>query len=86
MTSLYSSKRSDEIKRKQRKEKSKEKSKIKITDEITCMECGKFSGWTNDDMRYVSGDKEIKCTNCGKPCIQTLCRKIDISNFGHEKK
>ncbi len=62
------------------KEKLNEKPKTTITNEITCNNCGKFSGWTNDDLRFVSGEKEIKCTACGKPCIQALCKKRNIHN------
>jgi hypothetical protein len=80
MTKRYSNQRREEVRKKEARKKILEKPKIVITDEIICASCSKFSGWTNDDLRFVSGEKEIKCTNCGKPCIQTLCKKRNISN------
>jgi hypothetical protein len=80
MSRKYYSQRTEEIRKKNEKKKIKENPKIVITNEINCNNCGKFSGWTNDDLRYISGEREIKCTNCGKPCIQTLCKKRNISN------
>lgn len=80
MPKRYSAQRKEEIRKRESRQKAKEKPKIPITGEITCMKCGEFSGWTNDDLRYVSGDREIKCKECGQPCIQTLCKKRNLSN------
>lgn len=82
MSRKYYSQRTEEIRNKKERAKTKEKSKIIITNEINCNNCGKFSGWTNDDMKYISGEKEIKCTNCGKPCIQALCKSNNIISNG----
>lgn len=80
MSNRYNTQREKDRIKKKAKEKLNEKPKITITEEIICNHCRKFSGWTNDDLRYISGEKEIKCTKCGKPCIQTLCKKKNLSN------
>ena len=84
MTKIYTNKRSEEIMKKKRREKSQEKPKIIITPEIICGSCNKFSGWTNDDLRFVSGIGDIKCTSCGEPCIKTFCAKKNIKNSENE--
>ena len=55
------------------------KPRINMTDKIICTRCGQFSGWTNDDLKYISGEREIKCQNCKKPCIQTFCKNKKIN-------
>jgi len=70
MPKRYTNTRREEIRKKNARQKRSKKNKIEITNEITCMKCGKPSGWTNDDLRYVGGQKEIKCQSCKKPCIQ----------------
>jgi len=80
MPNEYYNQRNKQRMKKKTKDMLNEKPKIIITNEIPCNHCGKFSGWTNDDLRFVSGEKEIKCTNCGKPCIQSLCKKRNINN------
>jgi RNase P subunit RPR2 len=51
------------------------KPKIEITDEVTCAKCKKPSGWTNDILRYVSGERELKCKQCDEVCIRVVGKK-----------
>lgn len=84
MAKRYTNQRREEVRKREARNKMKDKPKVNITDEIICAKCGKFSGWTNDDLRYISGEREIKCKECGKPCIQALCKKKSINNNSNE--
>lgn len=43
---------------------------IKTNPIIICNGCRKDSGYKNDDLIMVRGNKDIKCKECGKVCIQ----------------
>lgn len=84
MGKKYEMQRKEEIRKKKAKVVFKTKTKIKITDEVICCECNKFSGWTNEDLRYISGNREIKCQQCHKPCIRALLKSGNINIVRHE--
>lgn len=76
MSRKYTARRKDEIKK--REQKTSPKTKLEINNEIICMSCGKFSGWTNDDLIYVSGHRTLNCKSCKKPCIEIMCKTNGI--------
>lgn len=41
---------------------------IKTTPQIICMTCGEPSGWTNDDLRFITKSRNLKCTVCKETC------------------
>lgn len=44
--------------------------KFKTDGRVICTSCGQFSGWTNDELIYIKGDRKLKCNNCGIVCIE----------------
>lgn len=64
-----------ERKNKERKLIDESRERIPVTDEVTCMSCKKPSGWANDVLMYVTGDRELKCKNCGEVCVRVLAKK-----------
>lgn len=49
--------------------------KPKTDGRVICTCCQEFSGWTNDELIYVTGNRSLKCNNCGKVCIEVKCQK-----------
>lgn len=56
------------------------KIKINIDEKVICTSCGEFSGWTNDDLVYIKGDRNLKCQNCKKVCIEVKCENAAYKN------
>lgn len=54
---------------------------IKTTPQIICMTCGKPSGWTNEDLRFITKSRDLKCTVCKKTCAI-----IKVNEEQEEKK
>lgn len=54
--------------------------KIEIDEKVICTCCGEFSGWTNDELIYIKGDRNLKCQNCKKVCIEVICENALYKN------
>lgn len=70
MPRKYEKEKSQRVKEKKAIEDSKPK--LPITNDVICVSCKKPSGWDNDALRYVSGNRELKCRNCGEVCVQVI--------------
>lgn len=50
----------------------KDKERVNTDGRVICTSCGKFSGWTNEDLIYIKSGKNLNCNNCGEVCIKLL--------------
>ena len=54
------------------------KKRMPISDEVICVSCKEPSGWANDVLMYVTGDRELKCKKCGEVCVRVLAKKNSL--------
>ncbi len=48
---------------------SQKQNKVKISPMIQCAKCRKDSGWTNDDVKKIRQQVDLKCENCNEVTI-----------------